>query len=174
MNVLLDAVSNEGQVLSEINTKLKEVTINIASTSVTGSIKKIAAILGEGMLPSIRVVLDASPRCSHLLANTALDLLDTKVYIPITSDILEAIGVPSISLFGLFSSVNATKSASSWDELVALFGKTADGKTQELKQAPALSHELGKIIHIAGHAVAVNDKDAITKQGRHPYCHVSL
>lgn len=72
------------------------------------------------------------------------------------------------------SSVNATKSASSWDELVALFGKTADGKTQELKQAPALSHELGKIIHIAGHAVAVNDKDAITKQGRHPYCHVSL
>ncbi|RYO77880.1 hypothetical protein DL766_006319 [Monosporascus sp. MC13-8B] len=76
---LRNAVSNEGHVLSEVYTKLQEVATNVASMSVTDAIKKIAAILGEGMPPSIRVVVDALLDVLATLANTAIDLLDTKI-----------------------------------------------------------------------------------------------
>jgi hypothetical protein len=106
IDALLNAVSQEGQVLSAVYTKLQDVATSLTSMSVSDAIKKIAVILGEGML-SVRVVADALLDALVSLANTAIDLLDTKIYIPIISDILEAIGVPSISFFDLFSWIAA-------------------------------------------------------------------
>lgn len=41
------------------------------------------------------------------VANTAIDLLDIRIYIPVISDFLAAIGVPSISFLDLFSWISA-------------------------------------------------------------------
>ncbi|KAF2964040.1 hypothetical protein GQX73_g9541 [Xylaria multiplex] len=177
IDALLNAVSNEGAVLSAVYTKLQEVATNITSLSVTEAIKQIAVILGEGLLSSVRVVVDALMDVLSSVANTVLELLDTKIYIPIISEILDLIGIPSISFFDLFawigavsftvvykiangdapfpdnSDVNALKSASSWDELAGLFGMSADG-TSASKGSITLPHELAKVVHIAGHAVA--------------------
>ncbi|KAI2642502.1 hypothetical protein GGS21DRAFT_174621 [Xylaria nigripes] len=179
IDVLLNAISNEGEVLSAVYVKLQDVASNIDSMSVTDCIKKIAAILGEGMLSSVRVVMDALFDALASVANTLIDLLDTKIYIPIISDILEWIGVPSISFFDLFlwigavgytivykivngetpfpdnSSVNALKSASSWEELAELFGKSAQSTSAtQVTAIVTIPHELAKTIHIAGHATA--------------------
>ncbi|KAI0545801.1 hypothetical protein F4679DRAFT_449056 [Xylaria curta] len=177
INALLNAVSNEGAVLSAVYTKLQQVANKITSLSVTDAIKQIAVILGEGLLSSVQVVVDALLDVLSSVANTVIDLMDTKIYIPIISDILELIGVPSISFFDLFawigavsftlvykiangdvpfpdnSNVNALKSASSWDELAGLFGKSADGTPATKAGAVTLPHEVAKVIHIAGHAV---------------------
>ncbi|KAJ2995714.1 hypothetical protein NUW58_g1195 [Xylaria curta] len=175
---LLDALSKEGEVLSEVYTKLQEVATNMPSMSVADALKKIAVIFGEGLLSSVRVVVDALLDALASLANTMIDLLDTQIYIPIISDILEAIGVPNISYFDLFSwiaavsftvvykitngeapfpdnsNVNAIKSASSWADLAALFGRTTDYKAPSEIKSGIIPHELEKVVHIAGHAAA--------------------
>ncbi|KAI1823536.1 hypothetical protein F4861DRAFT_549638 [Xylaria intraflava] len=179
IDALLNAISNEGQVLSAVYVKLQEVATNIPSMSVADSIKQIAVILGEGLLSSVRVVVDALLDALSSVANTVIDLLDTQIYIPIISDILEWIGIPSVSFFDLFtwigavgftvvykaingeapfpdnSNVTALKSASTWDELAGLFGRAADGASQVTTTAiVTLPHEVAKIVHIAGHATA--------------------
>ncbi|KAI0972305.1 hypothetical protein F4678DRAFT_471847 [Xylaria arbuscula] len=165
IDVLLNAVSQEGEVLSAVYTKLQDVATNLTSMSISDAIKKIAVILGEGMLSSVRVVVDALLNALSSLANTAVDLLDTDIYIPIISDILEAIGVPSISFFDLFSwiaavnapfpdnsNVNALISATSWEDLAGLFGRSADGTSAPKAEVVTLPQEVAKAIHIAGYA----------------------
>ena len=145
---LLGALSNEGEVLSAVYAKLQEVALNITSMSVADVIKEIAAVLADGLLSSVQVVVDALLDALAALASGAIDLLDTEIHIPVISDILEWIGVPSISILDLFlwiaavgydvvykiinneapfpnnSDVSAIISAKSWDELLALFGQT--------------------------------------------------
>ncbi|RYC61262.1 hypothetical protein CHU98_g4934, partial [Xylaria longipes] len=169
--------STPSQTRVAVYTKLQEVAIKITSLSVADAIKQIAVILGEGLLSSVRVVVDALLDVLSSVANTVIDPLDTNIYIPIISDILEAIGVPSISFFDLFawigavsftlvykiangdvpfpdnSDVNALKSASSWDELAGLFGKSADGTSATKDRTVTLPHEVEKVVHIAGHGV---------------------
>lgn len=191
---LLGAISTECEVLSEVYTKLQEVATNVSSMSVADTLRKIAVIFGEELLSSVRVVVDALVDALASLANTMMDLLDTKIYIPVISDILEAIGIPSISYFDVFSwiaavsftlvykitdgkapfpdnsNVNAIKSASSWADLVALFGKTADYKAPSKINARSIPHELEKVVHIAGHAATgwhfyeLSQKPASAKQ----------
>lgn len=178
---LLNAISNEGQVLSAVYIKLQDVATTLPTMSVADAIKKIAVILGEGMLSSVQVVVDALLDALATVANTAIDLLDTKIYIPVISDILDAIGVPSISFLDLFSwiaavsvdvvykivygaapfpdnsDVNALVSASSWEDISRLFGKAADANSAsqpKATEAVTLPHELAKAVHIAGHAAA--------------------
>ncbi|KAI3340498.1 hypothetical protein F4824DRAFT_517862 [Ustulina deusta] len=171
---LLGAISTEGEVLSEVYTKLQEVATNASSMSVADTLKKIAVTFGEGLLSSVRVVMDALVDALASLANTMMDLLDTKIYIPANSDILEAIGIPSISYFDApfpdNSNVNAIKPSSSWADLVALFGKTADYKAPSKINARSIPHELEKVVHIAGHAATgwhfyeLSQKPASAKQ----------
>ncbi|KAI0436150.1 hypothetical protein F4803DRAFT_557288 [Xylaria telfairii] len=109
IDALLNAVSNEGAVLAAVYTKLREVATKITSLSVADAIKQIAVILGEGLLSSVQVVVDALLDVLSSVPNTVIDLLATKIYIPIISDILEAIGVPSISFFDLFAWIGAVR-----------------------------------------------------------------
>jgi hypothetical protein len=177
INNLLNAISNEGQVLSAVYTKLHDVAANLPTMSVADAIKKIAAILGEGMLSSVQVVMDALLDALASVADTAIDLLDTQIYIPIISDILAEIGVPSISFLELFSwvaavsvdvvykiaygtapfpdttDVNALISASSWEDIATLFGKGVDATSQP-KAGATLPPEVAKTVHIVGHAAA--------------------
>lgn len=94
IGVLLIAMFSRGWILSEIYMKLQEVEIDIAYTGVTDSIKRIVSYR-EGMDDFIR---PSRPRCA--LRCSCAPGKNTKVYMPIISDILEAIGVTIISSFG--------------------------------------------------------------------------
>ncbi|PYI06803.1 hypothetical protein BO78DRAFT_367819 [Aspergillus sclerotiicarbonarius CBS 121057] len=138
---LLTAVSNEGQVLSAVFSQLQDLVKQFHSLSVVEILQKLAAILIDGTLSSVQVVVDALLNVLAELAQSALDVLDTKIHIPIISDILNTIGVPDISFLDLFtwigavavtvvykvteghypfpegdSEVQALTSAASWDE----------------------------------------------------------
>ncbi|KAI9148396.1 hypothetical protein HJFPF1_12228 [Paramyrothecium foliicola] len=179
IDVLLNAVSSEGQVLSSVYAKLYSLATSLPTLSVSDAIKQIAVILGEGMLSSVRVVVDALFEVLASLANTVMELLDTKLHIPVISDILKAIGVPSISFLDLFSwiaavsfdvvykivygqapfpdinEVNSIIAANSWDELSGMFGgQSAKSLSISQEAAIAMPHNVSKIIHIAGHAAA--------------------
>ncbi|PLN82102.1 hypothetical protein BDW42DRAFT_200598 [Aspergillus taichungensis] len=158
IDVLLSALSQEGTILSETYTQLKDLASNFSDMSVADVLKQLLLILGDAVLDSTQVVVDALMDVLHTLAASAVALIDTKIHIPVISDILNAIGVPDISFLDLFMWITAvgftvvykiakgeapfpnnddTKritSATSWSELAALFSqpsKLAYATTQD-------------------------------------------
>ncbi|KAJ6001626.1 gamma-glutamyltranspeptidase periplasmic precursor [Penicillium canescens] len=107
IDVLLDAIRDEGEVLSTVYEDLQDVAKRFASLSVGEIIKRIAAILGSALVSSVRVVVDALFGVLSSLADSALNLLDAKLHIPVISDILNAIGIPDISFLDLFCWIGA-------------------------------------------------------------------
>ncbi|KAK2608973.1 hypothetical protein QQS21_002453 [Conoideocrella luteorostrata] len=103
IQILLEAVSAQGEVLSDIYQQLRGLAAeDFARLNVGDVLKRIAAILGSGMLSSVKVVVDALFRVLASLAASALDILDVKLHIPIISDILNWIGIPDMSFLDLF------------------------------------------------------------------------
>ncbi|RFU80165.1 hypothetical protein TARUN_2052 [Trichoderma arundinaceum] len=148
---LITAVANEGEVLGALFQQLQDLVSQFDSLSVQDILKRIIAILIDGTLSSLQVVMDALLSVLSQLVKGALSILDTKLHIPIISDILNAIGVPDISFLDLFtwigslavtvifkaingrapfadSHASSISSASSFDELAALFGQQSPSK----------------------------------------------
>ncbi|KAE8332850.1 hypothetical protein BDV39DRAFT_199851 [Aspergillus sergii] len=100
---LLTALSNEGQVLGTTYTQLQELAKDFSSMNLEDVLKRLAGILGDVVLSSARVVVDALLDVLHDMASAAVTLLDTKIHIPVISDILNAIGVPDLSFLDLFT-----------------------------------------------------------------------
>lgn len=147
IDVLLAALSKEGAVLSETYTQLKDLANKFFDMSIADVLKQLLLILGDAVLDSTQIVVDALMDILHSLAQSAIALLDTKIHIPVISDILNAIGVPDISFLDLFMWITAvgftvvykiakgeapfpdnndTKritSATTWSELSALFSQ---------------------------------------------------
>ncbi|KAH9988521.1 hypothetical protein F4779DRAFT_624053 [Xylariaceae sp. FL0662B] len=73
------------------------------SMSIRDMTKGLAGILAEGILSSAQGVMDALLGVLHKLASSAINIRDSKVHVPIISDILIAIRVPDISFLGLFT-----------------------------------------------------------------------
>jgi hypothetical protein len=175
IRILLDAISDQGEVLSQVFDDLQELLKNVAKLSVTEIFKGIAGIIGSAALSSVKVVVEALFRVLSSLADSAIGLLDAKLHIPIISDILNAIGVPDISFLDLFcwiaavgytvlykviqgkapfpdtSDVRAMISAKSWPELQAVLSKESD--TIEGGPFDGLSDNK-RLTHITGHSVS--------------------
>lgn len=152
LDTLVTAISNEGQVLEATFTQLQDLVKQFSSLSVTDILKRIAAIMVDTTLSSTQVVVDALLTVLSELAQSAIDVLDTKIHIPVISDILNDIGVPDLSILDLItwvgavavtlvykvvegrapfpsgdSSVQAMISASSWEDMAGLFGQQTLG-----------------------------------------------
>lgn len=145
---ILTAISNEGHVLGAVFTQLQDLIKQFSSSSIEDVLKRLAAILVDGVLSSVQVVADAALSVLYDLAQSAINILDTKIHIPVISDLLNAIGIPDISFLDLFTwigasaftiiyktveghapfpdkdtSVKAIISASSWNDMTGLFGQ---------------------------------------------------
>lgn len=145
---LVTAISNEGHVLGAVFTQLQDLTKQFSSLTVEDVLKRLTAILIDGVLSSVQVVADAVLSVLYDIAQSAIQILDTKIHIPIISDLLNAIGIPDISFLDLFTwigasaftiiyktaeghapfpdkdtSVKAIISASSWNDMTGLFGQ---------------------------------------------------
>ncbi|PYH95696.1 hypothetical protein BO71DRAFT_473594 [Aspergillus ellipticus CBS 707.79] len=181
---LLTGLSNEGVVLGQVYNQLRDLASNFATLSVGDILKRLAVILADGVLSSAQVVVDALLDVLQSVAQSALDLIDTKMHIPIISDILNAIGIPDISFLDLFtwiaavgytviykianndapfpdtSDVDAIISASTWDELTVLFNPQSVKKVNARASLPsdsalvALPEAVQSALFIASHASA--------------------
>lgn len=180
---LLGALSKEGKVLSGTYTQLQNLAKGFHSMSVADVLKQLIAILGDTVLDSTRVVVDVLMDVLYHLAQSAIDLIDTKIHIPVISDILNAIGVPDISFLDLltwiaavgftvvykiaeghapFPDSNDTKSitsATSWSELSALFGQSSEllsstSKDPAFDPSKLLPESVCEVFFITGHATA--------------------
>jgi hypothetical protein len=145
INDLLTALDNEGKVLSAVYDQLKKLAAEFASKTVAEVLASLVGILVDGVLSSVQVVVDAVLDVLYDLASEALELLDTKIHIPVISDIVNAIGIPDISFLDLFTWITAVAhtviykiatgtapfpdgpvtsamiNASNWDALVTIF-----------------------------------------------------
>jgi hypothetical protein len=176
---LLTALSNEGAVLSAVYEQFTELAEEFATLSVGDIIKRIAAILVDGLLSSVQVVVDALFNVLYSIASSIAGILDTKIHIPVISDILNAIGIPDISFLDLFTWVAAVGccvvykvingvapfpddansqaliSAASWDSLVALFAPASASDKAATHDASGLPIVLPKtvqtVVYIFGH-----------------------
>ncbi|OJI83232.1 hypothetical protein ASPTUDRAFT_76731 [Aspergillus tubingensis CBS 134.48] len=145
---LLDALSAEGKVLGDFYDRLKTLASDFSSLSIEEVLRRLAGIFVDGVLSSAQVVVDALIDFIQSFADEAMSLLDTKLHIPVISDILNHLGVPDISFLDLFMWIGAVAytvvykvinneppfpdddnsaaliAANSWDELEQLFSST--------------------------------------------------
>ncbi|KAL7941006.1 gamma-glutamyltranspeptidase periplasmic precursor [Trichoderma barbatum] len=180
IDILLNAISEEGEVLSGVYRELQTLASKFDKLSVGEVIKGLAAILAKSLLSSVRVVVDALFRVLASLADSAVNFLDAKIHIPIISDILNAIGIPDISFLDLLtciaavgytvvykavnqktpfpdnSDINAIIASKSWNELQGIITKksVADDWESILENEPfGFLTPLQKLFNITGHAV---------------------
>lgn len=160
---LLTALKKEGHVLSEVYAKLKKLAHDFSELTVAQVLARLIGILGDGVLSSAQVVMDAVLDILIDLGSAVIEMLDAKIHIPVISDILNDIGVLDLSFLDLFT----------WIAAVAytMVYKTAhgaapfpDGKDADdvigaqswaalKKLVPSASH-IGRAIFVAGHTSA--------------------
>ena len=145
VEALLKALSDEGPALSGIYSDLATVASKLPTMSVSEALKALATVLAEGILLSAQVVVDALLDTLNAMDSTVMDIMDTKIHIPVISDILDMIGIPNISFLDLFlwigavsydvvykiaygespfpnnNDVKAITSAESWESLTKMF-----------------------------------------------------
>ena len=104
---LVEAVDKEGEILKDTFDLLLDVGKEIATLPLAEVLKKVAAILANAGLSSVQNVMDTLFDILYDLAIEAIDLLDTKIHIPVISDILNAFGVPDFSILDILCWVAA-------------------------------------------------------------------
>lgn len=102
IDTLFQALKNEGTIISEVITQLEELSNDYSNLSLSDVLKKLVAILADGVLESAENVIDALFDILYEIASAALEVLDTPIYIPVISDILNDFGVPDLSMLDLF------------------------------------------------------------------------
>ncbi|KUJ09027.1 uncharacterized protein LY89DRAFT_711310 [Mollisia scopiformis] len=168
---MITAMAAEGMVFTQTFDHLKALAAEFLTLSVADILKRLAGILVESVLETTQVVVDALLKVLYQLASTAIAVLDTKIHIPIISDILNAIGVPDISFLDVFTWIGAAGitivfkiargkapfaddaptraliQATDWNSFSAVF------KQPSVKNAPEISQAAGAAIYSAGHAI---------------------
>ncbi|KAK8109566.1 hypothetical protein PG999_007703 [Apiospora kogelbergensis] len=153
VEALLKALSDEGPALSGIYSDLATVASKLPTMSVSEVLKALATVLAEGILLSAQVVVDALLDTLNAMGSTVMDIMDTKIHIPVISDILDMIGIPNISFLDLFlwigavsydvvykiaygespfpnsNDVKAIISAESWESLTKMFDEANSTET---------------------------------------------
>ncbi len=104
---LVDALNKEGQVLQDALQQIYNIVKDFDKLSFVDILKKLVVTLADTILGSTQVVIDALLDLAKLLLSGMMDLLETPIYVPVISDILEYFGVPTISWLDLICYVAA-------------------------------------------------------------------
>ncbi|KAF7587421.1 hypothetical protein BBP40_007240 [Aspergillus hancockii] len=107
LNELITAISNEGHVLEAVLGQLQSLASQFSSLNIEQVLQRLAVVLVDGTLSSLQVVVDALFNVLAVMAQGALDILDTKIHIPVISTILNKIGVRDLSFLDLFTYIGA-------------------------------------------------------------------
>lgn len=150
---LFNAISEEADTLGAAYSALQGLAEQMPPPSLGDLLQQIVAILADTTLASAQTVVDAIFAIVEALAQTALDVLTTPVYIPVVSDILSYFGVSMPSMLDVFCWVAAVPftlaykivkdaapfpddantefliNATSWSDLKQAFGITTSAPT---------------------------------------------
>ncbi|KAF4970562.1 hypothetical protein FZEAL_10010 [Fusarium zealandicum] len=175
---MINAMESQGMVFTQTFNQLKTLAEDFLHLSLADILKRLTGILVDAVLGTTKVVVDAMLDVLCRLADTVVDVLDTKIHIPIISDILNAIGVPDISFLDLFTWVgaagititfkiargqtpfpdNATTraliDAQDWASFSAVLQQGFSASDLNEKSNVGISQEVGQMIYSAGHALA--------------------
>jgi len=97
VSVLINALEQEWEVLGESVDAISQLVGDIGSMSVEELVKQIIAIIADTTLESVKVVVDALLDLIYDMAELALAAFETKIHIPVISDILSDFGIPEFS-----------------------------------------------------------------------------
>lgn len=120
IGALMDALKKEGIVVDAVFEQLEQLASDYTNLDLGTILKRVVAIITDGVLESAEVVMDAMLTIVYELVKTILEILDTEIYIPVVSDILKEFGVPSLSFLDIFCWVTAVP--------VTIAYKIAEGK----------------------------------------------
>ncbi len=122
-----EAMEAEKGTLDNAYAQLLDLAREAPSMTVLAILQSLTGILADAVLRSAKVVIDAVLNIFEAVARQALVLLDAPVYIPVISDILEAIGVPDFSMLDAISWVAAVPVTIGYKIAAALEGKELRG-----------------------------------------------
>ncbi|KAK2482157.1 hypothetical protein H9L39_07796, partial [Fusarium oxysporum f. sp. albedinis] len=178
---MIAALEAEGMVFLRAFGQLQDLAKDFATLSLADILKRLVGILAEGVLGTTKVVVDAILDVLHRLAGIVIEMLDTKIYIPIISDILNLIGIPDISFLDLFlwigaagitvvykigtgeapfadnATTRALINAIDWASFSAVVKQPPRLSSDEKHDGTShlsVSREIGRIIYIVGHGLA--------------------
>ncbi|KAF4339364.1 hypothetical protein FBEOM_6778 [Fusarium beomiforme] len=181
---MITAMESQGTVFTQTFNELKDLAEDFLSLNLADILKRLTGILAETILGTTQVVVDAMLDVLHSLAGTVVDILGTKIRIPIISDILNAIGIPDISFLDLFTwigaagttimykiargqapfqdntSTHALIDARDWASFSAVLQQplslsaSKSSSDEKHKGELHISQEVGQVIYSAGHALA--------------------
>lgn len=171
---LLKAIEDEGKVVHDFVDEVAALAKDFAHLSTEDVLKRLLGILSEAVLGSVQVVIDAVLSVLADLFGAAITLIDTKIHIPVLSDILNEIGVPDMSFLDVLCWIGgaaftivykiaegrapfpddpdtkAIINADSFAELRRVFGQT---HAEPLHAAPVtLPKDLQMAVFAVGHA----------------------
>ena len=107
IDLLFDALKKEGVIFDAVLDQLDKLVSEYQGMTLEEILKRIIAIIAAGVLETSQNVIDVLFDIVIQMINSALEILDTPVYIPVVSDILEYFGVPSISMLDLICYMGA-------------------------------------------------------------------
>lgn len=105
---LLKAIEGEAHVLGAAFGQLKKLVHDFPNLTGIQIVQRVIAILVDTLLSSVQVVVDALLDILTDIGNAIIEVLDTKIHIPVISDILNAIGIPDLSFLDLICWITGT------------------------------------------------------------------
>ncbi len=178
IETLFQAIKNEGDIIDEALGEFETLISEYKSMDLESILKRLVGILADAVLESTQNVIDALLDILFEIASEAVKLLDTPIYIPVVSDILESFGVPRMSLLDVICWIAAVpvtivykigegkapfaddaytkflSTVNDYDTLVASFNTKAHAKKRTLAEAEGpipMPDEVARAIFISGH-----------------------
>ncbi len=99
---LFNALETEGTVLGDALNKLWDLAGDAADMTLEAILKEIIGILADTVILSAKVVMDALFDILIAISEDVMKILESEIYIPVVSDILDYFGVPTVTYLDLF------------------------------------------------------------------------
>lgn len=125
LGALEQAIASEKEVLGTASTRLQHLMQEAPHLSLGDILKAVVGILGDAVVRSAQVVVDALLDVLEVAMADAVAALFDPVHIPVISDILNAIGVPDVSLMDILCWVAAVPVTIGYKLVRAVEGKDA-------------------------------------------------
>ena len=107
IDLLFEALKKEGIIFDAVLDQLDQLASEYQNLTLEQILKRIIAIIGSGVLETTQNVIDVLFDIVIQMVSSALEILDTPIYIPVVSDILEYFGVPKLSMLDLICYMGA-------------------------------------------------------------------
>ncbi|MFA0963552.1 hypothetical protein AB9P05_17240 [Roseivirga sp. BDSF3-8] len=104
---LITALENEGKVFEDTLLQLYKLAPEVPGMPILDLVKRIVGIVAGDLIKSAQILIDAFLDILENVADLLLRIMDTKIHIPVVSDILELIGIKDFSIMDVFCYIAA-------------------------------------------------------------------